>query len=107
MSLPGFILIVLSFVFWRIFRFSQGYKTMLEEGTLISGNNSEHLLTPKELSEWLRVTPGTIYKWTHYGFIPHIKLGKSIRFDRLQVERWCRRRQKRGRDRLPLDCPEL
>lgn len=80
---------------------------MLEEGTLISGNNSGILLTLHELSEWLHISPSTIYKWVHYGFIPYIKLGGSLRFDRLQVERWYRRRQRKGRARLRLDTSVL
>lgn len=84
-----------------------GYDTMLEERNSNPENNSEHLLTPKELSEWLRVTPSTIYKWVHYGFIPCIKLGRSVRFDRLQIVRWCRRRQRNGRARIRLNTNEI
>ena len=75
---------------------------MLEENKSTQNNNHESLLTLKQLSEWLQIKPSTIYKWTHFGYIPHIKLGKSVRFERIQVERWYRRRQRKGRAQIRL-----
>ena len=40
----------------------------------------EKLLTIKQVSEVLQVSPSLIYKWVHYGFVPHLKLGSLIRF---------------------------
>lgn len=80
---------------------------MLEENITTAGGNTQELLTPTQLSEWLHVSQSTVYKWVHYGFIPHIKLGKLVRFERFQVERWYRRKQKRGRERLRPDMPEV
>lgn len=57
----------------------------------------EQLLTSKQLSELLQVNLSTVYKWTHMGFIPHVKLGKSIRFNKQDVERWLSERQRKGR----------
>jgi len=65
----------------------------------------EVLLTPKELSEWLQIKTATVYKWTHIGFIPHIKIGGNIRFNRIQIERWLKRKERRGRSTYcyPID----
>ena len=69
----------------------------------MSDQSKEQLLTPKQLSEWLQIKPSTVYKWTHYGFIPHVKLGGAVRFDRETVESWIKRRSKRGRNSYKLD----
>jgi excisionase family DNA binding protein len=64
--------------------------------------NKNQLLTPQQLSEWLQIKLSTIYKWTHVGYIPCIKLGGSVRgsvrFERGEVERWIKRRTQRGRN---------
>ena len=57
----------------------------------------EKLLTVKDLSEWLQVSPNTIYQWTHTGYIPHYKLPKGVRFKPSEVERWLQKRKKKGR----------
>ena len=61
----------------------------------------EQFLTPQQVSEWLQIKLSTVYKWTHVGYIPYIKLGGkikgSVRFDRLELERWLKRRSRRGR----------
>lgn len=57
----------------------------------------EKLLTVKDLSKWLQVSPALVYKWVHYGFIPHLKIGSVIRFQEKQVERWLKTRERKGR----------
>lgn len=57
----------------------------------------ERLLTPKQLSELLQVDQSTVYKWSHMEFIPHLKLGKSIRFVEREVEEWLKQRTRQGR----------
>lgn len=68
---------------------------------------NNQLLTPQQLSAWLQIKLSTIYKWTHAGYIPCIKLGGavrgSVRFERDEVERWLKRRSKRGRNTYCLD----
>jgi excisionase family DNA binding protein len=67
----------------------------------------EQLLTPQQLSDMLQIKLSTIYKWTHAGYIPMIKLGGntrgSVRFNREEVDRWLKRRSKRGRNTYRLD----
>jgi excisionase family DNA binding protein len=46
------------------------------------------LLTVKAVSEWLQVKPSTIYLWAEHGGIPHMKLGRLLRFDAKEIEAW-------------------
>ncbi len=57
----------------------------------------DRLLTPKQLSELLEVDQSTVYKWSHMEFVPHIKLGKAVRFVESEVETWLRQRSHQGR----------
>ncbi len=50
------------------------------------------LLTAKQLSESLQVNISTIYLWTHTQFVPHYKLGKSVRFRESEVQKWLNQR---------------
>jgi len=45
----------------------------------------------------------TIYDWTHADYIPHYKFPKGLRFKPSEVERWLRRRQKRGRENYQVE----
>ena len=40
----------------------------------------EKLLTVKDLSEYLQISQALVYKWVHYGFISHFKVGSILRF---------------------------
>jgi excisionase family DNA binding protein len=57
----------------------------------------ERLLTPKELGELLQVKLSTIYKWAHLEFVPHIKVGKCVRFRESDIEVWLKKRAEIGR----------
>ena len=47
------------------------------------------LLTPDELSDWLQVPKQTLYKWRTCGDGPRgYRVGKHVRYDRLDVEHW-------------------
>ena len=46
------------------------------------------LLIVNELSEWLQVKRSTIYLWAEQGMIPHVKLGRLLRFDPDEIEAW-------------------
>ncbi|MFC1592660.1 helix-turn-helix domain-containing protein [Candidatus Omnitrophota bacterium] len=62
----------------------------------------DNLLTPKQLSELLQVKLSTVYKWVHYGYVPHIKIGSLIRFKADRVETWVKKREKKGRSACAL-----
>lgn len=50
------------------------------------------LLTVAEVARWLRFDVRTIYRWVHEEQLPHVRLGRSLRFTRADVEAWMRRR---------------
>jgi len=62
----------------------------------------EKLLTPKQLSELLQVKLSTVYKWVHYGYVPHIKIGDLIRFRERKLRVWLNHREQKGRTRYKL-----
>ena len=45
----------------------------------------KELLTVKEVAEWLRVTPKTIYHWVKQGRLKVYRIGKQLRFKREDV----------------------
>jgi len=53
----------------------------------------EHdLLSAKEVAQYLRLSERTILAWAQKGQIPAVRLGKSWRFPRGEVEDWLRRK---------------
>jgi excisionase family DNA binding protein len=78
---------------------------------LVVNRIAEQLLTPQQVSEWLQVKLSTIYKWTAIGYIPYVKLGGktrgSVRFQPGEVERWIKRRSRRGRNSYRLDVGQI
>jgi excisionase family DNA binding protein len=57
----------------------------------------DHLLTPEQIAELLGVKVSTIYQWTHQEYIPHIKLGRFVRFRQAEIEKWLDKKLLRGR----------
>ena len=62
----------------------------------------EQLLTVAELSNLLKMKPSTIYHWTSAGFVPHVKVGRFIRFRASDVEAWLEQRQRHGRSTMAI-----
>jgi excisionase family DNA binding protein len=63
----------------------------------------KELLNTAQVAEWLNVKESTIRKWTHYGFIPHVKLGRCVRFQESEIEQWLRERAEKGRSSMTPD----
>jgi excisionase family DNA binding protein len=59
------------------------------------------LLTVKELSDYLRVHPSTIYRLLKRGELPGIRLGSDWRFSIDAIERWRRRQNLNLEEGLP------
>ena len=55
------------------------------------------LLTVVDVAEWLRREPATIRKWVCYGRIPYLKVGRSVCFDRMDIENWLDRQNPQNR----------
>ncbi len=54
---------------------------------------SEPLLTIKEVRDLLNVPRSWLYERTRKGEIPHVKLGKYVRFDREELLQWINKRR--------------
>ena len=65
----------------------------------------EKLLTVDNLCELLQVKRGLVYKWVHYGYVPHVKIGTALRFKESHIEVWVKKRERRGRSavRIPFE----
>ncbi len=59
--------------------------------------NTDQLMNTSQMAGWLNMSKSTIRKWVHYGFIPHIKLGRAVRFSRKDIEVWLQERTEAGR----------
>ena len=64
----------------------------------------KELLNTAQVAEWLNVKESTIRKWVHYGYVPHVKLGRCVRFQESEIEQWLRERAEKGRATL---APEI
>ena len=64
----------------------------------------KELLNTARVAEWLNVRESTIGKWVHYGFIPHVKLGRCVRFRESEIEKWVQAKSETGRATL---APEI
>jgi len=47
----------------------------------------------EEISGRLGVRPKTIYAWIHMRQIPHVKVGRLVKFDMEDVDRWIEARK--------------
>ena len=60
------------------------------------------MLSPEQVSEILQVKVSTIYQWTHQWFIPHIKVGRFVRFNETEILKWLSRNERKGDARLRI-----
>jgi excisionase family DNA binding protein len=58
---------------------------------------SEPLLKPEEAAELLTVKVSWIYEAVRVGRLPHLRVGKHIRFTRPDLERWLANQRYPGR----------
>ena len=51
------------------------------------------LLSPQELSDVLNISIETVYAWTSQKRIPYIKMGRLVRFNVDEVNKWLERQR--------------
>ena len=56
------------------------------------------LLSPQELSEVLSISIETVYAWTSQKRIPYIKMGRLVRFNMDEVNKWLERQRVTARE---------
>ena len=61
---------------------------MNEKGFLPGDSTLTKIMTPKEVSEYLKLHPNTICKYAAQGKIQAIRIGKVWRFDKDVIDRW-------------------
>lgn len=54
----------------------------------LTAAGEDRLLTADEVAGLLHVTKGWVYEQTRRDCMPHIRLGRYVRFRRSAVERW-------------------
>jgi excisionase family DNA binding protein len=57
----------------------------------------EAMLNTNQVAELLGMSVSTIRKWVHYGYIPHVKLGRAVRFRERDIEAWTEEKAEKGR----------
>lgn len=60
------------------------------------------LLKAEEVGEYIGVKLSTIRKWTHYKFIPHVKIGGAVRYDQCVIDDWLDSLATAGRKRIRI-----
>jgi len=56
------------------------------------------LLSPQELSDVLSISIETVYAWTSQKRIPYIKMGRLVRFNMDEVNKWLEKQRIETRD---------
>lgn len=54
-------------------------------------------MTPDEASRYLKVSLGTVRNWTSARYIPFVKRGRVVRYNRESLDRWLSRDRCTGR----------
>jgi excisionase family DNA binding protein len=53
------------------------------------------LLTVRDLADYLKLHPGTIYRMLKAGQLPGFRVGSDWRFNRDDIDRWLTEREKK------------
>lgn len=56
------------------------------------------VMTVKDLCEYLRVHPSTVYKLLRRGELPAFRIGSDWRFSAEEIDRWCLERNTKASD---------
>ena len=54
----------------------------------------KRLLIVDEAADYIGSTPGSIYQKVHIGSIPFVKIGKSLRFDIVELDEFIEQRKR-------------
>ena len=61
------------------------------------------LIGVKELAEYLDVKENTIYGWVYTKQIPYYKLGRLVKFDVEEIDRWLEKKKQKIYQYKPLE----
>ncbi len=54
------------------------------------------LLTPKQAADSLSISPRTLWTLANSGLIPTVRVGRSVRYDPIDLRRWIESRKNGG-----------
>ena len=60
---------------------------------------NKRLLNVEEAAEYIGSTPGSIYQKVHSGVIPFVKIGRSVRFDIVELDAFIEQKKKESRNK--------
>ncbi|MEK6544286.1 MAG: helix-turn-helix domain-containing protein [Elusimicrobiota bacterium] len=49
---------------------------------------NKRLFSPEELAGYLSVSTKTVYKWVFFKKVPCVKIGRTLRFDKSEIDLW-------------------
>jgi len=52
----------------------------------LGGRNTARLMTIEELAQLWAVSKATLYNWVYQKRIPYLKIGRSLRFDPVEIK---------------------
>lgn len=61
------------------------------------------MLNPEQVSNMLEIKVSTIYQWTHQRFIPHIKIGRFVRFREDEIEKWLAENKRKALGKVEIE----
>ena len=61
----------------------------------------------RQASDYLGISPDTLYKYASDGFIPAFKLGNRWRFKRSRLDEWMDERSSQGAQQARSELPEV
>ncbi len=59
----------------------------------------KRLFNVEEAAEYIGSTPGSIYQKVHTGKIPFVKIGKSLRFDILELDEFIEQKKRDSKNK--------
>lgn len=62
-------------------------------------NDRDDIMTAHDVAEWLQVSLVTVRRWTSSCYIPHVKVGRIVRFQKGVIDNWLAKRSSNGRTR--------
>ena len=68
-----------------------------------NAGQQDRLLTYDQLARALQISPGTLRNWVSQDYIPHVKLGRCVRFNSDDINNWLKQRSCPGRLQLIPD----
>ena len=59
----------------------------------IENDTCQRLLTAEEAARWLNISPRTLWGLTASGDLPHLRIGRLVRYDVADLKAWIQARK--------------